>query len=221
MGVCLLQFILKFAGFDISLCGHELKAGMGLVAAAKLFEAHRISAEEFRGSAPSIIKNENLVVKFRERYFPWEKAARHVLGMAVFGLDLPVEPNDTIPVEQDDALKSRDDDPGSASSGRRWRLWPIPFRRVKTLEHTTSNASSDDIFVDTESELQTSLLEQTPTPSIPESPHKQFVRTNVPASEQIASLNLKEGQNLVTFSFSTRVLGTQQVWHPFRIHVPI
>ncbi|XP_057722492.1 phosphatidate phosphatase PAH1-like [Arachis stenosperma] len=197
-------------GFEISLCGHELKVGMGSVAAAETFDAHRISAEEFRASAPLIIKNENLVVKFRERYLLWEKAAPLILGMAVFGLDSPVNPDDTIPVEQGDAL-SRDGDAGSASSGRRWRLWPIPFRRVKTLEHSTSNASSDEIFVDTESELQSSLLDPSPKSYNPGSPHKQFVRTNVPGNEQIASLNLKEGQNLVTFSFSTRVLGTQQV----------
>ncbi|XP_028775075.1 phosphatidate phosphatase PAH1 [Neltuma alba] len=198
-------------GFDISLCGHELKAGIGLAAAAKAFEAHRISPDEFKASAPSIIKNENLIIKINGRYLPWEKAAPHVLGMAVFGLDLPVEPNDTIPVEQDDALKSRDDDHGSAWSGRRWRLWPIPFRKVKTIEHTSSNSSNDDVFVDSESGLQNSLGEPTPTAGSHRSPRKQLVRTNVPTNDQIASLNLNEGQNLVTFSFSTRVLGKQQV----------
>ncbi|KAG4991134.1 hypothetical protein JHK87_024591 [Glycine soja] len=77
---------------------------MGLVAAAKVFEAHRISTEEFRCSALSIIKNENLVLKFRERYLLWKKAAPLVLGMIVFGLDLPIEPKDTIPVGLDDAV---------------------------------------------------------------------------------------------------------------------
>ncbi|TKY62220.1 Phosphatidate phosphatase PAH1 [Spatholobus suberectus] len=199
--------------FEASLCGHELKAGMGLVAAAEVFEAHRISAEEFRSSAPSIIKNENLVLKFRERYLLWEKAAPLVLGMTVFGLDLPVEPKDTIPVGQDDAVKATDSDPGPASSRRRWRLrlWPIPFRKVKTIEHTNSNASSEDVFVDSESDWQTSVVEPSPTSARHESPRKQFVRTNVPSNEMIASLNLKDGQNLVTFSFSSRVLGTQQV----------
>ncbi|KAI9122089.1 hypothetical protein K1719_006778 [Acacia pycnantha] len=197
--------------FEISLCGHELKTGIGLDAAAKAFEAHRISADEFKVSALSIIKNENLIIKINERYLPWEKAAPHVLGMAVFGLDLPVEPKDTIPVEQDDAVKSRDDDHGSAGSGRRWRLWPIPFRKVKTIEHTSSSSSNDDVFVDSESDLQNSLGESTPSAGGHRSPRKQLLRTNVPTNDQIASLNLNEGQNLVTFSFSTRVLGKQQV----------
>ncbi|ESW34683.1 hypothetical protein PHAVU_001G171900 [Phaseolus vulgaris] len=196
--------------FEASLCGHELKVGMGLVAAAEVFEAHRISVEEFRSSAPSIIKNENLVLKFRERYLRWEKAAPVVLGMTVFGLDLPVDPKDTIPVGQDGAVKATNEDSGPASSGRRWRLWPIAFRRVKTIEHTDS-ASNEDVFVDSESDWQTSIVEPSPTSARHESPRKQFVRTNVPSNEMIASLNLKDGQNLVTFSFSSRVLGTQQV----------
>ncbi|KAJ7977054.1 Phosphatidate phosphatase PAH1 [Quillaja saponaria] len=201
-------------GFEISLCGHELRAGIGSGAAAEAFEAHHVSPEEFRRSAASIIKSENLIVKFRDRYFPWEKAAPLVLGMAAFGLNLPIEPKDAIPVDQDDTLKSKDDDPGKAStpSGRRWRLWPIPFRKVKTLEHTSSNSSNEEVFVDSESGLQNSLAEPTPASgSSHGSPHKQFIRTNVPTNEQIESLNLKEGQNFVTFNFSTRVLGMQQV----------
>ncbi|PNY10915.1 phosphatidate phosphatase LPIN10 [Trifolium pratense] len=197
--------------FDISLCGHKLKAGMGFIAAAEVFEAHRISAEEFRVSAPSITKNENLIVKFRESYLPWEKAAPLVLGMVAFDLDLPVGPEDTIPVGQDDTLKSSVDDPGPSSSGHRWRFWPLAFRKVKTAEHTSSDESSEDIFVDSASDFFGSVGEPSPTSGSRESPRKQFVRTNVPSSEMIASLNLKDGQNMVTFSYSTRVLGKQKV----------
>ncbi|KAJ6968476.1 hypothetical protein NC653_036448 [Populus alba x Populus x berolinensis] len=197
-------------GFEISLCGKELHSGMGLESASEVFVAHRISAEEFKNSATSIIRNENLIIRYREKYFTWEKAAPIVLGMAAFGLDLPAEPKDAIPVELDETLEQRDDDAGitSAPSSRRWRLWPIPFRRVKT----SSNSSSEELFVDSESGVQNSNVESTSASrGGSESPHKQFLRTNVPTSEQIASLNLKDGQNLITFSFSTRVLGTQQV----------
>ncbi|XP_019430728.1 PREDICTED: phosphatidate phosphatase PAH2-like [Lupinus angustifolius] len=37
------------------------------------------------------------------------------------------------------------------------------------------------------------------------------LRAKTPTSEQLASLNLKEGRNIVTFSFSTTMLGTRQV----------
>ncbi|CAL5334869.1 unnamed protein product [Camellia sinensis] len=199
---------------EISLCGNLLHAGMGLNAAAEVFDAHRISEEAFKLSAASITKNENLVVRFHDRYLPWDKAAHVVLGVAAYGSDLPVEAKDAILVEHDETPKAGDDGSviTSTPSGRRWRLWPNPFRRVKTLEHTTSNASSEEVFVDSESGSQNFPPVQTPTSSSGgESPHKQLLRTNVPTTEQIASLNLKEGQNMVTFSFSTRVLGMQQV----------
>jgi phosphatidate phosphatase LPIN len=183
---------------------------MGLDAAAEVFAAHCVSAEEFKNSATSIIKNENLIIRYGQKYFTWEKAAPIVLGMVAFGLDLPAEPKDAIPVELDETVAQRDDDAviSSASSSRIWRLWPIPFRRVQI----SRESSSEELFVDSESGVQNTNVESTSAShggSV--SPHKQFIRTNLPTSEQIASLNLKDGQNMITFSFSTRVLGTQQV----------
>ncbi|KAL8058813.1 hypothetical protein ABFX02_03G045900 [Erythranthe guttata] len=40
---------------------------------------------------------------------------------------------------------------------------------------------------------------------------KKIVKTLTPTSEQLASLNLKEGKNIVIFTFSTPMLGKQQV----------
>ncbi|KAJ4885928.1 Phosphatidate phosphatase PAH1 [Raphanus sativus] len=199
--------------YELSLCKDELRLGMGLSAAAEVFDTHRISTEEYKNSATSILESENLVVRIRETYMPWKKAARIVLGKAVFDLDLEIQPDDVISVED---TKPKDDEASAvtpSSSGRRWRLWPIPFRRVKTIEHTTSSNSSseEDLFVDSEPGLQNSPEVLSTTESRHESPRRQLVRTNVPTNEQIASLNLKDGQNMITFSFSTRVLGTQQV----------
>ncbi|XP_052173080.1 phosphatidate phosphatase PAH1 [Diospyros lotus] len=199
---------------QISLCGKLLHAGMGSNAAAEVFDAHRISEEAFKHSAASIIKNENLVIRYQDRYLPWDKAAHIVLGVAAYGLDLPVDPKDAIAVEQDKTPKASDDGSGitDTPTGRRWRLWPIPFRKVKILEHNSSNVSSDEVFLDTESYSPNQHVELSPLSTGGyETPRKQLIRTNVPDTEQIASLNLKEGQNMVTFSFSTRVLGMQKV----------
>lgn len=199
-------------GFAISLCGNKLHGGMGSSAAAEAFDAHRISEEEFKLSAASIIKNGNLIVRYREKYLRWEKAAQIVLGMAAFDLELPIEDSDVIPVEQVDTQnKSPEVDSGitPTPSGRRWRLWPIPFRRVRTLEPSNSISSNEEVFVDSESSLHNSQAEQTSvSPSVNGTQH---LKTHIPTIEQIASLNLREGQNMITFSFSTRVLGTQQV----------
>ncbi|KAK9756179.1 hypothetical protein RND81_01G079200 [Saponaria officinalis] len=201
---------------EISLCGHLLKPGMGLEAANEVFNSNQISEEEFRSTAVSIAKNDNLVIRYKEKYFLWTQAAHIVLGITAFGVDLSIESKDAIQVEQEVISKPEENDPGSAS-GRRWRLWPIPFRRVKTVQ--SSNSSSvEEVFVDSES-AQNSSLQLTPTSlsgtprstTGSKSPLKRIVRTNIPTNLQIESLNLKEGQNDVTFSFSTRVLGLQQV----------
>ncbi|KAK6140342.1 hypothetical protein DH2020_025906 [Rehmannia glutinosa] len=191
------------AMLEISLCGNLLHAGMGLRAAENAFNANLISAEEFKLSAASIVKNENLIIRLQGKYLPWGKAAHIILGTAAFDLNLPVNPHDVIPV----------DDSGMTSTpSRRWSLWPIPFRRVKTLEHTVSISSNDDIFVDFESLSESQLVVATPTAhSDAESPRKQIIRTNIPTTDQITSLNLKEGMNIVKFVFSTRVLGSQKV----------
>ncbi|CAH1441920.1 unnamed protein product [Lactuca virosa] len=193
----------KQTRIELSLCGNLLRPGMGLSTAAATFNAHRIPSEEFQNSATSIIKNDSLIVKIDDKYFTWEKAAHIVLGMAAYGLEMPVDPNDSIPVE-DSGLPS--------TPSRRWRLWPIPFRRVKTLDHNASNLSGEDVFLDSESVFDSPTsqpVEMTPTSS--KSPQKQFARTQVPTTEQISSLNLKDGQNMVSFIFSTRVLGVQKV----------
>lgn len=194
-----------FVGFEISLCGNLLSAGMGSREAAEVFDAHQIFEDVYKISPASIIKNENLVVRLQNKYLTWEKAAPIVLGMATYGLDLPVEQSDCIRVEQDEILKHGEGESAlpSTPSGRRWRLWSLPFRRVKTLEHTASNLNTEEVVANVEQAVST-----TPTSSVVnESPHKQLLRTNVPTSEEIASLNLKEGKNMVNFIFSAGVLG--------------
>ncbi|PIN00703.1 Phosphatidate phosphatase [Handroanthus impetiginosus] len=197
---------------EMSLCGKSLHAGMGLSAAEDIFNANRITLEEFQLSAASIVKNENLIVRLHGRYLPWDKAEHIVLGMAAFGLELPVEPHDVIPVEQERQEEKEDDAGVPSTPSRRWRLWPIPFRRVKTLEHSSGNSLNEEVFVDSDSVSQSQHTVTTPKAcATTESPRKQIIRTNVPTTDQIASLNLKEGQNMVNFIFSTRVLGSQKV----------
>ncbi|KAL8152658.1 hypothetical protein V2J09_010418 [Rumex salicifolius] len=205
--------------FEISICRHLLHPGMGLSSAAETFNKHRVSAEEFKLSATSIIKDENLVVRLDETYLPWDKAAHIVLGMAAFGLDLPFESKDAISVEQKAIEKLKDNEQdGALTPGRGWGIFwrPRYFGRSKTLEPSTSNVSSEDIFLDPEASHSASP-NGTPTSQAPhlsdesKTSHKKFVRTNIPTSEQIASLNLKDGQNVVTFSFCTRVWGLQRV----------
>ncbi|XP_075474679.1 phosphatidate phosphatase PAH1-like [Primulina tabacum] len=199
-------------GLEISLCGNLLHTGMGSSAAEDAFHANRISLEEFKFSASSILENENLILRIQGKYLKWEKAAHIILGIAAFGLSLPIEPQDVIPVKKETPESKEDDSDMTSTPSRRWRLWPIPFRRVKTLEHTGSNSSNEEVFVNSGSVSQSQPEEPSSTiHTVTEPTRKQIIRTNVPTIDQIASLNLKEGQNKVNFIFSTRVLGSQKV----------
>ncbi|KAL6619097.1 hypothetical protein ACP70R_034236 [Stipagrostis hirtigluma subsp. patula] len=197
----------KGLGIEISLCGNMLRPGMGEESAEEVFQQHLVHEEEFKSSGPSIMKNANLVVKIDNKYFLWSKVSHVILGKAVFGANFCMESADAIPVERQET--PREDSLGMSPSSRRWRLWPIPFRISRSLQRSNSD-SSEDIFLDTETVLSP-MDEQAPENNKSQSPRKQFVRTLIPTSEQVASLNLKEGQNMVTFSFCTRVLGKQQV----------
>ncbi|XP_078447052.1 lipin family protein [Wolffia australiana] len=200
-------------GYEISLCGNLMRAGMNRKSAEEVFEAHRVSKEEFESSSQSIVKNKNLVLRFRGKYLTWDAAAPIILGKVVFDLDMPVDCKNCIFIEEDGS-SGCNPSPSTLTmspSSRRWRLWPI--RRVKTLQRTESSSSSEEVFLDSDSFLQSPRSDSLVSNRLNDgqSPGKCFVRTNCPTTEQIASLNLKEGQNTIAFSFSTRVLGRQQV----------
>ncbi|KAG6430454.1 hypothetical protein SASPL_108522 [Salvia splendens] len=163
-----------------------------------------------QASGEFIIKNQNLIFRIQGKYLPWRKAAHVVLGIAAFDLELPVNSNDVIPVDIGMTDVEDDENGMPLTPSCRWRLWPIPFRKVKTLEHTSS-MSSDEAYLDSEAVSPSHSTSTSSGYPGTESPRKQIIRTNVPNTDQIESLNLKEGQNMVNFVFSTRVLGPQKV----------
>ncbi|GJY15378.1 phosphatidate phosphatase PAH2-like protein, partial [Tanacetum coccineum] len=84
-------------------------------------------------------------------------------------------------------------------AGGSWSLWP--FRRSASKSVSEKKDSDVDSVpeIDGEKEDSSPKLDKT---------HK---RALAPTAEQLASLNLAQGQNTVTFTFSTSVLGAQKV----------
>ncbi|KAL4034268.1 hypothetical protein IC575_007401 [Cucumis melo] len=91
-----------------------------------------------------------------------------------------------------------------------WKLWPFSFKRSNSSKETQSavdgcidfdikKASDRNNGLDGEASIVRHKVE------------KKMVRSLSPTSEQLASLNLKEGGNTITFTFCTAVLGKQQV----------
>ncbi|XP_002510239.2 phosphatidate phosphatase PAH2 isoform X1 [Ricinus communis] len=195
---------------EISLCKHLLYEGMGAEAASQAFDAEKLDIDKFNSIGPTVVKNDRLIVRIGGHYFPWDAAAPIVLGMVTFGSEIMFEPKGMISVDQ--VQKSLVGDPSSAivTTGEGWRIWPFSFRRSRsrkagqpTLTETGSsdadNVSDNKLLMDNEKTL------------VKPKALKKIVRANTPTSEELASLNLKEGSNVITFTFSTAMLGRQKV----------
>lgn len=89
------------------------------------------------------------------------------------------------------------------------RNGPIPCRRSRGIK-VSDVMNADENLNDVENPNKTSDLERE-TDVTKVKVNKKKVRTLTPTSKHLASLNLKEGKNVVTFTFSTAMLGNQQV----------
>ncbi|XP_042513805.1 uncharacterized protein LOC122088566 isoform X2 [Macadamia integrifolia] len=92
-------------------------------------------------------------------------------------------------------------------SGGSWRLWPFPIGKSRTVNsiqpalNDTKDSGGSDCTGD--------MIKDKNVPKIKVT--KKKVRSIIPTSEQLATLNLEEGRNIITFTFSTAMLGRQQV----------
>jgi phosphatidate phosphatase LPIN len=101
----------------------------------------------------------------------------------------------------------------TAGSGG-WKLWPFPLRRSKTPEMNGSAPliSREALMVAANAGVGSALVNDL----VSEGDYylrsrKNKVRSFLPTSQMLSSMNLKEGSNRITFTFFTRVLGKQQV----------
>ncbi|CAA7041661.1 unnamed protein product [Microthlaspi erraticum] len=170
---------------ELSLCKHLLSEGMGTEAASLAFNSEKLDMEKFASLGPAILENDKLIVKIGGFYFPWDAAAPIILGLVSFGTAQVFEPKGMIAVDQNEK-------PGDvlAPDSGGWNLWPFPLRRSRN----DTEASAKDAVEPEEKQ------EESPRPV------KKTVRALTPTSEQLASLELKDGMNTVTFTFSTNIV---------------
>ncbi|KAJ0252534.1 Phosphatidate phosphatase PAH2 [Hirschfeldia incana] len=175
---------------ELSFCKHLLREEMGAEAASQAFNSEKLDMETFASLGPSVLENDKLILKIGGCYFPWEAAAPIILGVVSFGPAQEFEPKGMIAVD-------RNEKPGdvSAPEGGSWKLWPFSQRKSRN----DSEGSSKDAVEPKEPEEK---QKEKPLPR----PVKKMVRALAPTSEQLASLNLKEGMNTVNFTFSTNIV---------------
>ena len=195
---------------EISLCKNLFYKGMGSDAASQAFDAEKIDLEKFTSLGPEAVQDDRLVVRINGCYFPWDAAAPIVLGMVSFGSAQIFEPKGMIAVDKVEKTITGDPSKAGLSPSGSWGLWPFSFRRSRSWKATPPALHEVRNFdAENASEIKISMGED--KNMLEPKMGKKMVRALRPTSEQLASLNLKEGRNSVTFTFLTPMLGKQQV----------
>ncbi|KAL9667766.1 hypothetical protein QQ045_002131 [Rhodiola kirilowii] len=91
-----------------------------------------------------------------------------------------------------------------------WGIWPFTFKRSRSMKSSklvsrSPRNSQSCSYPNGTSKQDGDTVERNSKVT------KKKIKTVIPTSEQLASLNLKEGRNEVTFTFSTAMLGDQKV----------
>uniref|UniRef100_A0A3B1IC38 Lipin 1a n=1 Tax=Astyanax mexicanus TaxID=7994 RepID=A0A3B1IC38_ASTMX len=168
----------------ISLCG-----GLTENQEIKEFQERAISYQDFVDN-PAIIDDPNLVVKIGTKYYNWSTAAPLMLAMQVFQKPLPKAAVENIMKEK-----------MPKKGGRWWFSWRGETAALSRLKDESSSSDEDN-----------RTAEQTPPCAQKQHPHSPasicYRKTLRLSSEQLASLQLKEGPNDVVFSVTTQYQGT-------------
>uniref|UniRef100_A0A672KSP2 phosphatidate phosphatase n=1 Tax=Sinocyclocheilus grahami TaxID=75366 RepID=A0A672KSP2_SINGR len=144
------------------------------------FVEHLVKYQDFVNN-PGIVEDPNLVICINSKYYNWAVAAPMILSVQAFQKTLP---KSTIEQLVKDKMPKK--------SGRWWFSWrrkDLNNIAVKTQSETESN--STEIPMDTAQCIS-----------------QMYLKSLRLTSEQIESLNLREGANTVVFSVTTQYQGT-------------
>ncbi|KAL7889009.1 hypothetical protein AOLI_G00039830 [Acnodon oligacanthus] len=188
-----------------------------------LTDSREITKEHFQEKAvaysqfatnPSLIDDPNLVVKIGSKYYNWSTAAPIMLSMQVFQKPLPKATIESIVKEK-----------MPRKGGRWWFSWRGRGSSSKTDsasvngaaggaehpgKHATISRRKDESSSSDEDHLSTkpTTSSSTQSESLLSQGGVSYRKTLRLTSEQLASLQLKEGPNDVVFSVTTQYQGT-------------
>ncbi|KAG1938405.1 phosphatidate phosphatase LPIN1 [Pimephales promelas] len=189
----------------ISLCG-------GLTENREITKEHfqqkAVSFQQFADN-PSIIDDPNLVVKIGSKYYNWSTAAPIMLAMQAFQKPLPKATVERLMKEK-----------MPRNRGRWWFSWRGRTNSAKpdSVSSGSACAAGDETIKNRRKDESSSSDEdhlsarQTPVPvhtdSVPAGGGVSYQKTLRLSSEQLVSLQLKDGLNDVVFSVTTQYQGT-------------
>uniref|UniRef100_A0A8C2F4S4 Zgc:123305 n=1 Tax=Cyprinus carpio TaxID=7962 RepID=A0A8C2F4S4_CYPCA len=174
----------------MSLCG---RGDISQISKEKFME-HLVKYQDFV-SNPGIIEDPNLVICINSKYYNWAVAAPMILSVQAFQKTLP---KSTIEQLVKDKMPKK--------SGRWWFSWRRKDRNnaaVKTQSNSTEISS-----VELSSDEDVSVRKNSEAMNTAQCISQMYRKSLRLTSEQIESLNLREGANTVVFSVTTQYQGT-------------
>uniref|UniRef100_A0A3Q3N2I3 phosphatidate phosphatase n=1 Tax=Mastacembelus armatus TaxID=205130 RepID=A0A3Q3N2I3_9TELE len=189
----------------ISLCG-GLTDNMEIT--REQFQERAVSYEQFSEN-PSIIDDPNLVVKIGNKYYNWNTAAPVMLAMQVYQKPLPQASVENIMKEKMPkkggrwwfSWRSRQNDSKLVKAGADQEDHSLSMASVNRMKEESSSSDEDH----KSSSQRSGSCQSEPLGSSGSICFKKTLRLT---SEQLASLQLKEGPNEVVFSVTTQYQGT-------------
>ncbi|XP_061735199.1 phosphatidate phosphatase LPIN1 isoform X2 [Nerophis ophidion] len=165
------------------------------------FQERAVTYQQFSEN-PSIIDDPNLVVKIGNKYYNWSTAAPVMLAMQVYQKPLPQASVENIMKDKMPkkggrwwfSWRSRNSDSKSESATE--TAGEITMATASRMKHESSSSDEDHVSVTCQSQ------------ALVGSANICYKKTLRLTSEQLASLQLKEGPNEVVFSVTTQYQGT-------------
>ncbi|XP_072853049.2 phosphatidate phosphatase LPIN3 isoform X1 [Pogona vitticeps] len=175
----------------------------GELSHAEKFMKHVVSYQEFAEN-PAILDDPNLVIQMHKKYYNWAVAAPMLLSLQAFHKNLPKSTIDRLMKEK-----------MPKKGGRWWFSW----RRRELLNEEKDNAAGkhqEENSLQRREETSTSDDESISSDhgdqTVPDAITQKFLPTYKKSlrlsSDQIKSLNLRDGPNEAVFSVTTQYQGT-------------
>ncbi|XP_060086898.1 phosphatidate phosphatase LPIN3 [Heteronotia binoei] len=168
------------------------------------FMKHVVSYQEFAEN-PAVIEDPNLVVQIHKKYYNWSVAAPMILSLQAFQKNLPKSTVDRLMKEK---MPKR--------GGRWWFSWRRRELSSEEPESSTQKMHRTDSFQERKRDDASSSDDESlssgrgvrPVPDITQKFLPTYKKSLRLSSDQIKSLNLRDGPNEVAFSVTTQYQGT-------------
>jgi len=203
---------LAATGLELSLCGHLLEATLDEATISSIFSAHIVPEAAFKEDMASILQSPNLVCRIQGQVVPFQMFLPALVGGLAYNLPVTLPGNGSLAlpaesVEQGMVLSKEQ----QKSEGWSKIFWP--FNRNSSGRGKQKKQPVEDIAESIEREREKVEAQQVvlkPRNLFQGNSHR-YRRSLTPTSEQLASMGLQDGRNLITFTFKTSMWGIQQV----------